>query len=105
MPKQPIKQVPKELQYHWALKYRLHQRYNPHLTYLPQTVLESKRVVISEIWGFHRQFDGVESLLGYHMQVILINTFTDILELLATFILRVVQEIYCPIEAAPSSEM
>jgi len=49
MPKQPIKQVPKELQYHWALKYRLHQRYNPHLTYLPQTVLESKRVVISEI--------------------------------------------------------
>jgi len=38
------------------------------------------------------------------MQVILINTFTGVLELLRTFILRVVQEIYCPMEAAPSSE-
>jgi hypothetical protein len=38
------------------------------------------------------------------MQVILINIFTGVLELLATFVLRVVQEIHCPMEAAPSSE-
>jgi hypothetical protein len=38
------------------------------------------------------------------MQVILINTFTGVLELLANFVLRVVQEIYCPMEAAHSSE-
>jgi len=38
--------------------------------------LESKHAVISDIWGFHRQVVDVESLLGYYMQVILINTFT-----------------------------
>jgi hypothetical protein len=93
MPKQPIKQVPEEFQYHWALKYIIHRGYIPHLKYLPQTILESKHAVISEIWGFHRHVGDVESLSGYHVQVILTNSFTGVLELLATFILRVVQEI------------